>query len=125
MNDKSFEPAFETNKLTLVNFWSSSNKANFEEQLDLIPIYQNYKAKGFEIISVSITENEEQWKKSALNYGFTWSGHYIDKASLEKSENAVVFDLYTLSQNYLVDKQGKIVTKNIRFEDLEELLKKL
>ena len=51
-------------KVVLVDFWASWCRACRIENPKFAHLYEEYQAKGFEIISISKDENESKWQKA-------------------------------------------------------------
>jgi peroxiredoxin len=108
-------------KYVLIDFWASwcgpcrSESPNVQKQ------YQIYKDKGFEVVSVSIDKKEDDWKKAVAQDSL--KGTLL----LAKDSKKILLD-YTFSgipYMVLLDKEGKIIAKNLRGETLVEKLKEL
>ena len=107
----------------LLDFWASWCGPCRKESPSMAKAYQLYKEKGFEIISISLDDKETKWKKAILKDQYTW----INVSELKGSETAVV-ELYSISSipaNFLLDKDGKIIAKNLRGDALEKKLEEL
>jgi len=106
----------------LYDFWASWSPPCRAANLQLKAIYQKYHPKGFEIFAVSFDTNGEIWKKSIAIDKIGW----INVTDLS-GMNSPVRKLYNLPEKlpyfYLVDKDGKIVSKGFNITDLKTLLK--
>jgi thiol-disulfide isomerase/thioredoxin len=58
-------------KYTFVEFWASWCAPCREESPTLVRLYNEYKDKGFTILSVSIDKNTAQWKNAIRQDGYT------------------------------------------------------
>jgi thiol-disulfide isomerase/thioredoxin len=108
------------NKFTLIDFWFSDCapcKAQFQE---LKRLYENYSIKGFNIIGISVDQQEDiaKWKKTINTYGLTWK-QYLDTNQNESRKLSIL----SFPTNYLLDEKGIIIAKNISLADLSEFLK--
>lgn len=110
-------------KLKLLVFWESTDPACREENVNLLDIYQKYHLRGLEIISISRDSNVQAWEKAINTDGMFW------KQGVDS--NSVVFDRYhvqALPYILLLDEENKIITKNLKGDDLRKkvagLLKK-
>lgn len=82
----------------------------------LTELYNKYKDKGFEIIGISIDNNEHQWKQAIEKHNMTWL-QIISKK--EKSNNAEEkYDVKYIPYTVLIDSTGKIIDTNLRGEEL-------
>ncbi|MEO6406979.1 MAG: TlpA disulfide reductase family protein [Ferruginibacter sp.] len=108
------------NKYTLIDFWFSGCQPCLEQFDTLQNIYNKNKQKGFEIIGISTDskKNVSHWKEVILNFNLTWI-QYLDAGGVEAKK------LYILSfpTNFLLDRNGKILKKDISTDDLALFLK--
>ncbi len=104
----------------LVDFWASWCGPCRAENPNLRKVYERYKNKGFEIIAVSFDENKENWLRAIRKDNLNW----IQVSDLKgwKNDLAKKYGIISIPSNFLLDKDGKILARNLRGE---ELLKKL
>jgi len=79
--------------------------------------------KGFEILSVSLDSDKKPWLEAIKKDQLTWT-HVADLKGWQNS----VADLHGVKgipMNFLRDKDGKIIAKGRRGEDLEKKLAEL
>jgi thiol-disulfide isomerase/thioredoxin len=107
-------------KYTLVEFWASWCPPCREESPTLVRLYNEYKAKGFEILSVSIDKNTTQWKNAILKDGYIW-GNVCDLNGYG-GPTAALYTVTAIPNSFLLDKNGRIIAKNLRGKDLESKL---
>ena len=114
----------------LVNFWASWNEESRKSQIDLIESYARFKDKRFKngrkfyIISVSLDETDEIWTLALKKDNLPWKGHYCDYQSWN-SELLRKLKIDQIPANYLVNPNGIIIARNVKKEQLEEVLKGL
>jgi thiol-disulfide isomerase/thioredoxin len=112
-------------KIVLVDFWASWCGPCRKENPNVRKIYAQYHAKGFEVFSVSLDDNKEAWIKAISDDHLEWN----HVSELKKWQSAVVplYDIKGIPMTVLLDKEGNIVAKNLRGEQLAakvaELLK--
>ncbi len=110
-------------KIVLVDFWASWCKPCREEHPDLITVYQKYKDKQFDILSVSIDEDMTLWKDAVKLDKLSWT-----QVSDLKGLNNVALKQYgvvKIPSNVLIDKSGIILARNIKPKQLAEKLKQI
>lgn len=107
------------NKYVLIDFWFSRCKPCLEQVPALKEIFENNK-DNFEIIGISTdrTENIEIWKKRIIEKEITWQNYLDENGVFSLSEK-----INTFPTNYLLDKNGYIIKKNIGLEELKIILK--
>lgn len=110
-------------KYVLVDFWASWCKPCRMENPNVVRMYNQFKAKGFEIFSVSLDDNKDSWIKAINDDKLLWN-HVSD---LKKWNASVVgsYNIESIPYTVLLDKEGKIVAKNLRGEELEKKLAEL
>ena len=104
---------------TLIDFWFSNCYPCIEQFPDLKKIYTKYADKGFKVIGISTDkiENRNKWLEAVSKYELSWLNLW-DKGGVE----ATKFYIQAFPTNYLVDKSGKIIQRNIRLEELNSFL---
>ncbi|MCT4615726.1 MAG: redoxin domain-containing protein [Marinifilaceae bacterium] len=110
-------------KFIILNFWASQNGLSRKYNIGLKKTYSKYKNKGLEIYQVSADNNKELWKASVKADGLTWI-NVCDP----KTQSAKALQMYNVKQiptNYLIDKNGNIVGKNLYGHLLDEKLEEL
>ena len=105
----------------LLDFWASWCGPCRQEIPHLKEVYKKYKEKGLEILSVSVDAKPTDWKKAMAEERMAWP-------QINAVESKPVMADYLFSGiPYLVvvDKEGKIVEKNVRGESLDKAMKKI
>ena len=110
-------------KYTLIEFWASWCAPCREESPTLVRLYNEYKDKGFEILSVSIDKNTTQWKSAIRQDGYTW-GNVCDLDGYG-GPAAALYTVTAIPNSFLLDKNGRIIAKNLRGKNLESKLAEL
>ena len=103
-------------KYVLIYFWASwcgqSRKANPE----LVKLYNKYKEKELEIIGVSLDKNRENWTKAIETDELTWL--QMSDLGYLQSEAVMLYQVHTLPYTVLLDKEGKILAKGIKIDEI-------
>lgn len=109
-------------KVVLVQFWSAIDKTSRVMNKVLSENYKQYKSKGFEIYQVSIDTNKEAWLKAIEDDNLNW----INVGDMEGSIAALnSFNIRTIPANYLLDKDGNIVARNLKGPEIHQKLNEI
>jgi len=110
-------------KYTFVEFWASWCPPCREESPTLVRLYNAYKDKGFTILSVSIDKNTTQWKNAVRQDGYTWEN--VCDLNGYGGPTAALYTVTAIPNSFLLDKNGRIIAKNLRGKELESKLVEL
>ncbi len=110
-------------KFVLIDFWASWCGPCRQENPNVVRMYDKFKDKGFSIYGVSLDKDANPWKAAIKKDNLTWL-HGSDL----KFWNSVVAQTYgvkAIPATFLLDKDGKIIAKNLRGPSLEAKLNEL
>jgi peroxiredoxin len=110
-------------KVVLIDFWASWCSPCRRENPNMVRIYKNYNAKGFEIFSVSLDKTKDAWVKAIQDDGLTWT--HVSDLKFWQCEAALAYNVTAVPYTVLLDKEGKIVAKGLRGAELEAKLSEL
>jgi len=107
------------NDFTLLDFWFSSCEPCIRQFPQLLKIFNIYRNKGFNILGVSVDETNKinKWKKIINDKNLSWPQYLDENGMNSKKNNIVIFPT-----NFLINKSGKIIAKDITPEELEKFL---
>ncbi len=110
-------------KYILLDFWASWCGPCRRENPVVVQAYKTFKNKNFEILSVSLDEDNEKWKQAIKDDNLTWN-HVSDLKGWD-SDLAKLYGVESIPQSYLLDSKGKIIAKNLRGQELIDKLKEV
>ena len=110
-------------KIVLIDFWASWCGPCRRENPNVVANYNKYKDKGFDILGVSLDREPNAWKKAIKDDGLPW--HHISDLKGWQSSHAALYSVTSIPQTVLVDKDGKILARNVRGDQLGAKLKEL
>ena len=108
-------------RVVLIDFWASWCGPCRAENPNVVKAYKKYQSKGFDIYSVSLDKDMEKWKQAIKADGLTWSSHVCD-FKFWQSPVVALYNFNAIPTNVLIDREGKILAKNLRGEALEAKL---
>lgn len=106
------------NNLVMIDFWASWCPDCRVENPNVVAVYNDFKDKGLEIISVSLDTDKDAWLKGIKEDNLYWENHLSDLKGwncVPATEYGVAF----IPQNVLINNNGKIVAKNLNGEELK------
>ena len=107
-------------KYVLVDFWASWCRPCRMENPNVVAAYQRFKDKGFTILGVSMDSNKDPWINAIKQDGLTWT--HVSDLKGWGNEAGRMYGVIGIPQNFLIDKEGKIVAKDLRGQALDEKL---
>ena len=111
------EKVINSNRLVLVDFWASWCGPCRGENPFVKAAYEKYHANGFEIVGVSVDQDEAAWQKAVADDGMTW----IQVRDVDNSASTDYMIQY-IPSNFLFDANGVMIAKGLRGEELEAKL---
>jgi thiol-disulfide isomerase/thioredoxin len=110
-------------KVTLLDFWASWCGPCRKENPNLVKAYSKYHPKGFEILAVSLDDSKEKWISAIAKDKLAW----VHVSDLRGWNNKIAkqYFIKSIPSNVLLDKEGKVVAKNLKGQELEQELAKL
>jgi peroxiredoxin len=110
-------------KYVLIDFWASWCGPCRMENPNVVRMYDKFKDKGFDIYGVSLDDNEKSWKAAITKDNLKWQhGSELKKWN---SGVAQTYGVNAIPATFLIDKEGKIIAKNLRGPALESKLTEL
>ena len=110
-------------ELTLIDFWASWCKPCRIENPNVVSVYNDYKDKGFSIISVSLDKKKRSWEKAIEEDNMDW--YHISNLKYWNEPIAKEWGVRSIPATFLIDENGVIVAKNLRGSALREKVDEL
>jgi thiol-disulfide isomerase/thioredoxin len=106
----------------LIDFWASWCGPCRKENPNVVKLYNKYKDAGFTVYSVSLDKVKQSWEAAIVQDGLIWPNHVSDLKQWQ-TEATQIYGFNGIPYTVLLDKDGKIMEKNLRGPYLEEKLK--
>jgi thiol-disulfide isomerase/thioredoxin len=99
-------------KVVLVDFWATWCPPCRAEVPDVVATYKKYHDKGFEVLGISLDQDEDAMRTFTQQNEMTWPQFFDGKGWDNKI--ASDFGIQSIPTMWLVGKDGKIITVNAR-----------
>ncbi len=107
----------------LVDFWAAELGNSNALNAELKTIYEKYESDGFRVYQVSFDTEKATWIQAIQEQKLPW----ITVCDFHGKGSPImgVYNVRSLPSNYLIDRNGRIVGKNLYSDALEAELKKI
>jgi peroxiredoxin len=122
-NPVKFSEIYKKNEYTLLDFWAAWCGPCRQENPNIVAVYNDYKDKGFSVFGVSLDRDRDAWLKAIDDDNLTWD--HVSDLAYWNNEAAQLYAVNSIPSSLIVDKNGRIVAKNKRGEELRETISEL
>ena len=109
--------------ILLIDFWAAWCGPCRAENPNVVKVYNEFHSKGFDILGVSLDRSGPDWFKAISDDKLTWT--HVSDLQYWNSEAAKLYGVKSIPANFLLDKNGIIIAKNLRGEALHNKIKEL
>ncbi|MGF1583696.1 MAG: DUF4369 domain-containing protein [Bacteroidales bacterium] len=104
----------------LLLFGSSLNAESVRLSNDLLPVYNAYHKKGFNIYHVSVERDRQEWLKNLEFLELPWI--HVAELGEGSFDAAHAYNVQQIPSNYLINREAGVVARNITAPDLRRRL---
>ena len=106
-----------------VDFWAAWCGPCRSEMPNVVNAYNKYKNKGLEIVGVSLDQDKDKWIEGIEELEMTWP--QMSDLKLWESKVVELYAIRGIPHTVLLDKEGKIIAKDLRGDELDKKLAEL
>jgi len=103
-------------KIIVLDFWRSSNGSSRDNHAQIISQLLQLTGKGLGVVSVSFDTDKDKWLEAIKADRMNWT--QISDLKGDESPNGPTWGIKSIPAYYLIDKQGKIVSRIAEFADV-------
>ncbi len=107
-------------KVVLIDFWASWCRPCRMENPNVKKVYDRFHNKGFEILGVSLDKDKSAWTGAIKQDGLPWK--HVSDLAFWNNAVAQQYGVSSIPYTVLVDRDGKVLAKNLRGPALEAKL---
>jgi peroxiredoxin len=104
----------------LLDFWAAWCGPCRHENPNVVRVFNKYKDSGFDVFGVSLDRDREAWIKAIAKDSLAWTN--VSDLRYWESAPAKIYGVRAIPSNFLIDKSGVIVAKNLRGKELDEFI---
>ena len=108
-------------ELLMIDFWASWCPDCRKENPSVVNTYINFHNLGFDVMSVSLDTDKDNWQAAIVADKLIWENHVSDLKGWSNAA-ADIYAVVAIPSNVLLDRNGTIVAKNLSGTDLYQFV---
>ncbi|MDA3820388.1 MAG: TlpA disulfide reductase family protein, partial [Candidatus Delongbacteria bacterium] len=117
-NPITFSDVYSQHEYTLLDFWAAWCGPCRRENPNVVAVYNDYKDDGFYVFGVSLDREKDAWLQAIEDDNLTWT--HVSDLSYWSNAAAQLYAVNSIPASLIVDKNGIIVAKDKRGDELRE-----
>ena len=109
------------NNYTIIMFWATHCPHCMRDLPGFVPVYNEYKSKGLEVIGVALDINKTKWKNTIEEKGFNWKN--VSQFGNYKSPVCIDYKINKTPTWFILDSTMKIIAKPKGKQEILRFLK--
>mgnify|MGYP005811975709 CR=1 FL=1 len=109
-------------KVVLLEFWGSWCGPCRKSNPQLVKIYHEFSARGFEVLGVGSETNRTSWLNAIRKDQLPWVN--VSELKGDRNNAAMIYGISYYPSNFLIDRNGIIVARDVSGNELRRLLRK-
>jgi peroxiredoxin len=110
-------------KVTIIDFWASWCGPCRAENPNVVALYNEFHAKGLNIIGVSLDKDADKWKEAIAKDKLSWT--QVSNLKFWEDPIAKQYNVKSIPATFILDASGKIVGKDLRGAELKAKIAEL
>ncbi len=111
----------DSTKYTFIDFWASWCVPCRAFSTSLAQKYADLDTNSLQIISISLDEDTNKWKKALTKDQLPWLNFIAPSYKVFNGDITQLFNIQFIPQSFLFDKKGNIVQMNLSIEELMKI----
>ncbi|MCQ2059853.1 MAG: AhpC/TSA family protein [Bacteroidaceae bacterium] len=119
-NNINLSDIVKSNKVVLLDFWASWCAPCVQEIPNMKNVYNKYHDKGLEILSVSLDQDETEWRNALQEYNMPWIQSIDNETGVNSAAYKYLID--AIPAIFLINSDGIIIASQLRGESIDKTL---
>jgi len=103
-------------KVTIIDFWASWCGPCRKENPNVVALYNEFHAKGLNIIGVSLDKDAAKWKEAIAKDNLAWT--HVSNLKFWQDPIAELYNVKSIPATFILDANGKIIGRDLRGAEL-------